>query len=264
MNFLKREKLESYWVSSAFVETLSVFLDPHAQDALSVAINLICGGYIDVTPLTPQVNYVSTNRDTYSILHFLVHTGYLTYQVDPQTQNCRVFIPNKELLEHWNAELIPLAKSFTLKVAPLFSEKIKKCLIDFDPAELAILMQDMLYHCSFHDTVNENSYHMFFFGCFSAVIHDNSNIVVSSNKEAGKGRFDLRVEFRALKPKIAVVFEFKKSKTSGDLEKDAKAALEQCKTNQYAVDLGSDFKSHFIGVSFHKKEMSTLHTFKAN
>jgi len=256
---LESSQLKGYWTGSSSLETLSTILNPHATSTFSSAIDLVCGGVANVTPLNTQVNYSTTsNWETNSILHFLVHTGYLTYCVNPQTQNCEVRIPNKELEEHWKAELIPLAKSFTRKVAPLFPGKIKKYLIDFDPAKLQKLMQDMLYHCSFHDTKNENSYHMFFFGCFFS-IHDSRNIIVSSNREAGKGRFDVRIEF---KDQVAFVFEFKKSSSSNDLEKDAEAALEQCKENEYGADL--DVKCHYIGVSFHKKEISNLHTFRAN
>jgi len=97
---------------------------------------------------------------------------------------------------------------------------------------------------------------MFFFGCFLASLGDAKDVVVSSNKEAGHGRYDVRIEFRSIEK--AVVFEFKKSNQQCDLEKDAKNGLEQCMRNQYVADL-SNYHCYLIGVSFFRKEMSKLY-----
>ena len=64
------------------------------------------------------------------------------------------------------------------------------------------------------------------------MLHDSNSIIVSSNKEAGHGRNDVRIEIEDLKK--AVVFEFKKSKTRDKLEDDAKDGLNQCMNNQLA------------------------------
>ena len=262
MNYLESHDLKSYWIGSSYMETLFVLLDPHAKDAIAAVINLICSGAVDVTPLTTRVNYSTSNWQICSILHFLVHTGYLTYRANPDTRVCQVSIPNKELEEHWKSEFIPLAKSYVRDVFdPKFSDRIRDCLTVFNSAELEALMREMILHPSFHDTCSkknnsENSYHMFFYGCFLAVLSDSPSVVVSSNKEAGHGRFDIRIEFRTVQK--AVVFEFKTSRIIEDLEKDAGCALEQCKEKQYTADLGNEYQCYLIGVSFFKKQMSNL------
>ena len=257
MNYLKRRKLSSYWVDTSYTETLSVFLSPHAKATITSVLDLICCGAIDVTPLKPQVNYTAQIWDINSILHFLVHTGYLTYKLNPVTQRYQVSIPNKELEEHWKTEFIPLAKYFMTELNPQFPENIKNCLTEFNYADLEKIMKEMVNYCSSFDLTSENSYHMFFYGCFFAVLNGNNNIIVSSNKEAGLGRYDIRIEFRDIKK--AVVFEFKKSRTKEQLEKDAKEGLNQCQRNDYGADL-RDYKCLLIGVSFFKKEMSKLCT----
>jgi hypothetical protein len=209
------------------------------------------------------VNYTSSNWDINSILHFLVHTGYLTYKVSPtDSKRGQVSIPNQELLDHWKTEVIPLAKSFVIGLNPQYPERIKNCLIGFNVIDIEAIMREMLLYCSFHDIASaknksKNSYHMFFYGCFFAVLNDRNNVTVSSNKEAGHGRYDVRIEFRNIRK--AIVFEFKKSNEIDKLEEDAKKGLYQCKERHYVADL-PDYQCLLIGVSFFKKEMSPLST----
>ena len=127
MNYLSSCKLSNYWVGSSYMETLSVVFNPHTKTVITAVIDLICCDSIDVTPLTTQVNYTTSNWDLNSILHFLVHKGYLTYQENPTTQTHQVPIPNKELQDHWKTEFIPLAKSFMEDLDPLLPARIRTC-----------------------------------------------------------------------------------------------------------------------------------------
>ena len=116
-------------------------------------------------------------------------------------------------------------------------------------------MREMILFPSFFDASPENSYHMFYFGSFFTILHDGDDVVVSSNKESGHGRFDIKIEFREIKK--VILMEFKKSKFKKSLNVDAQKGLKQIISCKYLADI-QNCECLIIGVSFHKKEMSAL------
>ena len=68
---------------------------------------------------------------------------------------------------------------------------------------------------------------MFFYGIFAAVCGPNA----TSNREAGRGGYDIAIAFEDIERLL--VFEFKHSKAIDDLEKDAKVGLKQILEKKY-------------------------------
>ena len=183
-----------------------------------------------------------------SILMFLVHTGYLTYHAR------KVLIPNQEIKYEWRdhvlglADYDPRASQFQQSVCDALYAK------QFDIARLERVMRDILIKCSYHDLRSENSYHLFYFGIFIMACGASR---VSSNLEAGYGRYDVQIALD--KWKRLIIFEFKVSKDANDLEKDAKQGLKQVQEREYHEDQKYVGWTHYaIGVSFFKKHMSKL------
>lgn len=254
MNYISDGIFTDYWVNSAYLDTISTILSPHVKKILAPIFAILSeeGKKLEISPLKTQVNYSNTDWDTTSILHFLVHTGYLTYNVEQNKTFAS--IPNKEVYTHWEKEVNELVK---VAFEPQFQRRLQESLQDLNTAEIESLMKEMLLYCSFHDVYKqyENAYHMFYFGCFFIILHDGNNVIVSSNKEAGHGRYDVRIEFRDLKR--VIVFEFKKSSSDRYLDKDADTGLVQAEGNKYVSDMRG-CKCLLIGVSFNKKAMSSL------
>jgi len=98
---LKRNKVKSYRGSSAYLDTISKILSPHVKTIFAPIVEILFekNEKYEISPLKTQVNYSNTDWDTTSILHFLVHTGYLTYNEEQNT--AFVSIPNKEVYIHW-------------------------------------------------------------------------------------------------------------------------------------------------------------------
>ena len=118
-------------------------------------------------------------------------------------------------------------------------------------------MIDKLQFCSCFDTRNENVYHMFLYGIFSAVSGPNA----TSNREGGRGQYGIAITFEYIKRLI--VFEFKQSKAVDDLEEDAKVGLNQILEKKYFRNgQYHDWQCVAIGVSFFRKEMSQLECIK--
>jgi DNA polymerase III epsilon subunit-like protein len=137
------------------------------------------------------------------------------------------------------------------------STKLVDAFTNFSVVEIETFMKEILGQVSFHDLSNryENSYHMLYLGSFLTLFYGRRDVIVSSNREAGNGRYDIRIEIRDLKK--AILFEFKRSALESHLERDAGIALEQIVSYRYASDL-SGYSCLLIGVAFHKKAMSHL------
>jgi hypothetical protein len=254
MTWLDRKEFKSYWVNSAYLDTISTILSHHVKTILAPIFAILSQKKekYEIAPLKTQVNYSNTDWDTTSILHFLVHTGYLTYNVEQNKPFAS--IPNKEVYIHWEEEVTKLVK---VAFEPQFQSRLQDSLRDLNTVEIESLMKEMLLFCSFHDVSKqyENPYHMFYFGCFFVILHNGNNVIVSSNREAGHGRYDVRIEFRDLKQ--VIVFEFKKSSSDRYLDEDAGTGLLQAEGNKYVSDMRG-CKCLLIGVSFNKKLMSSL------
>ena len=165
--------------------------------------------------------------------------------------------PNQEVLSQWNSDIVMLLNE---SFAPIFKDKLFKIFSsqDFDSATLQDVMQNMLLHCSSHDVNrrNESSYHMFFFGVFFALFH-GVEIEVTTNRETGHGRNDIRILFVPLKK--CFIFEFKLSRNESALDKDAQNGLEQIISKKYAAEsLDKGYSCIGVGIACYQKKLSQL------
>lgn len=107
---------------------------------------------------------------------------------------------------------------------------------------------------SYHDLKSENSYHMMMLGMCLCL---SSDYEIISNREAGKGRFDLVLKAKNSKL-TSFVLEFKYSKdTSKDLESEldhlSNEAIKQIQSKDYAFDLKGNVV--YIGLAHHGKDV---------
>ena len=82
MKWLKGEKFRSHWIASSGVETLFSVSAPHATTVLQNFLNLTVEESYKhkISELTAVVDYSNENCSEDSIIHFLIHSGYLTYE----------------------------------------------------------------------------------------------------------------------------------------------------------------------------------------
>ncbi|UTY39257.1 PD-(D/E)XK nuclease domain-containing protein [Allocoprobacillus halotolerans] len=103
---------------------------------------------------------------------------------------------------------------------------------------------------SFHDLVNENSYHVVFLGMCAWLANDYEII---SNKETGKGRCDI-----ILKAKKSIlpsyIFEFKYTRNKEQIEQLSNQAIQQIIDNNYDVQLAEN--TIYIGLAHCGKDVS--------
>lgn len=189
--------------------------------------------YIDTSVIYPQIK-----SNPSSIYSFLLVAGYLkvlkTVPAFSGDFMCEVALPNKEIAYVYNKEilqkldkLIPMAAAISMQEA----------LYSADSQKLKAVMQSLLANSvSSFDTAGENFYHGFMLGLCALL----SNAYVTSNREAGDGRYDIQLMPKnAVLPGILIELKAEKHADAEQLKKLAAVALKQINDKNYAADMQS-------------------------
>lgn len=189
--------------------------------------------YIDTSVIYPQIK-----SNPSSIYSFLLVAGYLkvlkTVPAFSGDFMCEVSLPNKEIAYVYNKEilqkldkLIPMAAAISMQEA----------LYSADSQKLKAVMQSLLANSvSSFDTAGENFYHGFMLGLCALL----SNAYVTSNREAGDGRYDIQLMPKNVAlPGILIELKAEKHADAEQLKKLAAVALKQINDKNYAADMQS-------------------------
>lgn len=189
--------------------------------------------YIDTSVIYPQIK-----SNPSSIYSFLLVAGYLkvlkTVPAFSGDFMCEVALPNKEIAYVYNKEilqkldkLIPMAAAISMQEA----------LYSADSRKLKAVMQSLLVNSvSSFDTAGENFYHGFMLGLCALL----SNAYVTSNREAGDGRYDIQLMPKNVAlPGILIELKAEKHADAEQLKKLAAVALKQIHDKNYAADMQS-------------------------
>lgn len=187
--------------------------------------------YIDTSVIYPQIK-----SNPSSIYSFLLVAGYLkvlkTVPAFSGDFMCEVALPNKEIAYVYNKEilqkldkLIPMAAAISMQEA----------LYSADSQKLKAVMQSLLANSvSSFDTAGENFYHGFMLGLCALL----SNAYVTSNREAGDGRYDIQLMPKNVAlPGILIELKAEKHADAEQLKKLAAVALKQIHDKNYAADM---------------------------
>ncbi|RKP17441.1 DUF1703-domain-containing protein [Rozella allomycis CSF55] len=250
------KKFGNYWIDTARTTSLQEYLRGHEQSTLLEIFTLLYDeDGLDIKLTNTQVHLNKSNQNVKGIINFLVLTGYLTYH------NEEILVPNKEVKDHWKEHILPMLDDISKnlygnRVAQVFGQDT------FDSGSLAVLMRDILLHSSSQDLGRrkcpEALYHCLFFGIFLASIHNGEDVIVQSNKEAGNGRYDVRITFPY--KKIAFIIEFKVCKDLSTIDRASDVALSQIGERDYCHDL-TGYQCHLMGIAFFKKFPSIKYAF---
>ena len=207
--------------------------------------------------MTSSINegltYDSLYESEENLWTLLYLTGYLTTaspdlvkdsDLSSDSEALPLVIPNKEV----KAIFIKTIKSWfddTMKAMdrkPLFDAFWNGDSEGFQEIFSRILLKSI----SFHD-YHENFYHAVLTGTFIGAGWE-----VTSNPESGLGRLDVLVKDED--NARAAIIEVKRSKTAGEMAKDAEDAIIQIKENKYVANFEGDYKKiMFWGIAFWKK-----------
>lgn len=203
------------------------------------------------------VVYPELKNYTDSIYSFLLVTGYLKIVSRKECNDgraiCEVAIPNKEILHIYQKEILSKIRELVSQSSVI---EIHQALYNNDVETLQKQLHQLLMKMvSYYDTSYENFYHGFVLGLCALL---DNKYYVTSNREAGKGRFDIQLMPRDTGlPGILIEVKATKNCTKEALEKLAQDAMSQ----NYNLHYDEDMKSKGVkeiysyGVAFCGKDV---------
>lgn len=229
---------KAFWVSTGSNDIIGEALKEADSDIYERLEALMKGqafvSYVDTGVIYPQIK-----KNPSSIYSFLLMTGYLKVVGDRQPFGteymCELALPNKEIASVYSREIlsqledaIPMSTSIALQEA-LFKmdiEALQKKIQDF-----------LLQTVSFYDTTNENFYHGLVLGLCAMM---DNHYRVTSNRESGKGRYDIQLMPKKGKlPGVLIELKAESHGTEEHLKQLSKEALKQINDKRYDVDMKS-------------------------
>lgn len=244
-----------YWVNTSsndIVKNLVLRADRETKGQIET---LMAGNTLDI-PVHEEITYADIYENEVNLWNFLFFTGYLT-KVDEYMDDGMIFlkirIPNQEV------KMI-----YKITIQNWFRETVKKT--DFHDLYQAmetgnaarmqeILNEQLLATISYYDSA-ESFYH----GFLAGILSQSSSYLVESNRESGKGRYDLMVKTPSLRGR-AFIIEIKVSSGIDELENDAKKAVRQIYEKGYKeVLLKEGYKKiDCYGIAFYRKDCEVLY-----
>ena len=238
INYARRRELNAYWVNTSGNELIKDLIRKSDDDIKVVIEKLLQGEEIEFI-YDDKVTYLDASKinSLNTILNFLFASGYLTMGKTEKNDFGdvinKVKIPNKEIKQVFNKMLLEEIidkENITLTNVREFNESILNA--DKELAEKCL--NKILPGMSFMDST-ESFYHGFVFGLFTSFL--NNKYIIKSNREAGKGRFDLMIESEDRKKGYIIEFKIVKE---DNIEEVANKAIEQMKEKEYYEELVLD------------------------
>ncbi len=248
-NYLKRKKIMPYWVNTSSNALINKVLKEANSSIFKELSKLFQGEVIEkIIDIYSNFNEL---RNTEQIWYLLTNAGYLTIVNEIDFDEYSIRIPNEEIYYFFERDFI---KNFIgdrrdfKDILDYFLEG------DFEnfTYELEKIMLTNVSCFDFDSNADEAYYHVFILGMMLALRRE---YYVSSNKEAGRGRFDLILEPRD-KSRNGFVIEFKAPDSEKNLEKESQEALNQIEKNCYDVELKARGveRVYYVGMAFYKRE----------
>ncbi len=261
IKFIKNEgkRLRSYWVNTSGNELVKSIIINSSFNSQEKIAELIAGNtikeYID-----EHIVFTDLERNPDAIWGLLLMSGYLkytSYQDEDRGCLCELKLPNNEVENFYIGtvkEWLTGDRGFNWYTA--FLTDLREGRVAQFEEKLQTLVEETL---SYHD-VSKKSQESFYHGMMLAFVSGlKGTHTVSSNKESGKGRYDI-----ALIPidsnKLGIIMEFKAVDDEEKLTDAATDALLQIKKSKYSTELKSKGISRicFMGIGFSGKAIKIV------
>ena len=252
-SYLDSKKIMPYWVNTSSNTLINKILKEANNSIFKELSKLFQGGVIEKT-IDIYSNF-NELRNTEQIWYLLTNAGYLTPVKEIDYDKYSLKIPNEEVHYFFERDFI---KSF-LGGRDDF-DSVLRYFLDGDFENFSYELEKILLtnvSCfDFSANADEGYYHVFILGMMLALRRE---YYVRSNKEAGRGRFDLVLEPKD-KRKNGFVIEFKAPNSEKSLEKESEEALGQIIKNRYDVELRErGIKNiYYVGMAFYKRDFKLV------
>lgn len=248
-NFLDRKKIMPYWVNTSSNTLINKVLKEASSSIFEELSKLFQRETINKT-IDVYSNF-NELKNTEQIWYLLTNAGYLTPVEEIDFGKYSIRIPNEEVHYFFERDFI---RNF-LGSVDNFDRTLSYLLEgDFDnfTYELENIMLNSVSCFDFNSNSKESHYHVFILGMMLGL---RRRYYIHSNREGGRGRYDLVVEPMD-KSKNGLVIEFKVAKEKEDLEKASEEALAQIEEKRYYEGLRDRGVERIIlvGISFYQRD----------
>ena len=239
---------KAYWANTSSNAILRAFDRKTEFDVKYKFERLLNGGVVE-QKISDLMTYDSLFDSEDHFWSALLMTGYVT-KAEPDTSGdtIKLKIPNKEVASIFQETVVKLFRD-TLDVGK------QRALMDAfwrgDEEKVSETLSNFLLDSISYNDYHENYYHAFMTGLFVGLGYS-----VDSNKESGLGRPDIVVKDR--RRRRALIIEAKRSEKESDMERDARAALDQIDAMRYDEGLDGYERVFRYGVAFYKKQAKAL------
>lgn len=229
---------QAYWVNTGKNEILEGVLHEAAYDVIEKLYALLQREHV-VVRIDQNVVYKSLINDQSNIYSLLLVAGYLKVcskkLQDDGTYLCEVMIPNKEISSVYKSEILSHLLSLGV-VARTTADKISESIYAKDFQKLQTAIEEyMQKSISFYDAGAEGFYHGLVLGLIALV---DNQYEIRSNRESGKGRFDIGMFPReCMYPGMIIEIKWKNNLDEIALESLAEEALSQIEEKNYDSEM---------------------------
>lgn len=241
LNYANRKELNTYWINTSGNDLIKDLLLKTNDENKAKIENLALGNTLPFT-YNDKITYQDFNNfeNLNTILNILFSSGYLT-MAESKIDNIGdrqdfVKIPNNEVKKLITDIMIHLNQNGANADNTDLVKEFNRALIDNNKTKLEQILNNMFQSLSFMDS-QEYFYHAYTLGIFKSLL-DRSNFVIKSNREGGKGRFD--VSIRKTDNSIGFILEFKLASSKEEMEDKAMLAIRQMKEKEYYKELKLD------------------------
>lgn len=250
----------AYWGNTSGNGVLGDMVKTADEATLGKLYRLLEPGGTVEEPLDLSVVFPDVGAREEALWSMLYLAGYLTTSdvTDPSDTHLprRLRIPNKEVARLYRSEVIDRFTEVAGGRDRLMT--LHRALVEGDAEGVAAELEDILLRApSYYDLTTENSYHMLVLGLLFNV---RGYGVPVSNREAGRGRFDIRVMPETPEAGPVLIIELKWARTGTpeavDLPALAETGLTQASDRAYGADLSEEAPPRRWGLAFSGKNVA--------
>lgn len=237
MQFLDSKELMPYWVLTSNDGLLrDIFLS--SNDSLKALLGDLIQGKSITGKIDINLRYEDLMNDPDALWTLLLFCGYLTVESKEQEYDrwvCQLKIPNTEILAQYRRIF---SEWLEKKLGQTRYTSLLSSLLIGDVEGFTNSLGDYLMESlSFHDVKGkkpEKFYHGFVAGLIASI---RDTHWVDSNKESGRGRYDLLLIPKGVHQSLGIIIEFKKTNNVEAIKTMAEAAMNQINTSAYDTEL---------------------------
>lgn len=249
---------QAYWVNTGKNEILEDVLKVADEDVTEKLYSLILGDKV-LARIDQNVVYCSLTDDPANIYSLFLVAGYLkTTTKELQADGsylCQVSIPNKEIASVYKSEVLAHLMQIGA-VSRTTADKIAESLFLNDYAKLEKAIAEYMDKAiSFYDTASESFYHGLVLELIAMM---ESQYKIKSNRESGKGRFDICLMPRDDNhPGMIMELKWKKNLDDNELALLADEAISQIDSMEYDSEMKSEGIEKILkfGIAFSGKRV---------